>query len=418
MGLKINPDTKEISIDFSQIVKAGSEASKLFRFIVGKVKNAREEKTIKNFLRYRNILVSERKFAAMLAAFYYKSRGSEVLRESVPILLKKDWIPSIPVDLTEIKLELSSHKEFKFEDSIYAKQKILPLGEKKYSSVQGKFIDGIVLYQAPAYRLIEVKKVSGNYVFKFGMDTYYNYIDTCELVGFELCREILRSAEGDHKFFAEFIKGETSLALRSQIDPFDFNNRSAVVGINTVLILINQNRSSFYVHRRSNVKLAEAINTIHVVPAGTFQPRHIGLRKEDFSFYCNIMREFGEELLGHDEFIRMVQDDSNIFDVNVLKQYDLLVKRSLGRAYYLGMGLDCLTAKPEILTALVFDKEAVDVFLRGCKFKDNFEGEHAAAEFSEEALGMYIKDNKMLPAGAACLYLVKKNFEFFKNCLY
>jgi hypothetical protein len=53
----------------------------------------------------------------------------------------------------------------------------------------------------------------------------------------------------------------------------------------------------------------------------------------------------------------------------------------------------------------------------GCNFKDNFEGEHQEVEFSKGALDIHIKDEKMHPASAACLWLVKENFEFFRDVL-
>jgi hypothetical protein len=129
-------------------------------------------------------------------------------------------------------------------------------------------------------------------------DNYFNYINTCELIAFEFCKEIIKSVKSNDVFSADSIKNKLRLSLRDQINPFDFNNRSAGLGINTILILLNDKRlSSFYVHKRNAVKLVEAINTIHVVPAGKFQPRHKGYINEDFRLYNNLMREFGKELL-------------------------------------------------------------------------------------------------------------------------
>jgi hypothetical protein len=64
----------------------------------------------------------------------------------------------------------------------------------------------------------------------------------------------------------------------------------------------------------------------------------------------------------------MAKDYSNIFDIRILNRCSCLIKKRLGRVYYLGVGLDCLTTKSEILAALVFDKEAVNTFF-GVQFQ-------------------------------------------------
>ena len=421
MVLKYNPLTNEISIDYSMLKELVEDSLATSKSLARKISNVRKQRQTEEFLTFRQFLVSNRKLASILARFYYKGNDLKILDENIPIMYKKEWIPSTPIDLTTIRLEMLSQKGFKFDKSIYAEENILPLREKRYSSLLSpesakRIIDGIVMYDAPTYRLMEIESYGDSYLLKFGRDTYFNYIDTCELIALEFCKEIVKKVKNNDKFSVDSIKDKMKLKLRGQIDPFDFNNRCAGVGINTILILVNNKRlSSFYIHQRSAVKIAEAINTIHVVPAGTFQPRHKAYMSEDFSLYNNLMREFGEELLGQKEFEKMVQDRSNIFDIEILKKYSFLIEKNLGKVYYLGMGLDCLTTKPEILTALVFDKEAVDILLGGCNFEDNFEGEYQEVEFSEEALSMYIQDERILPAGAACLWLVRKNFKFFRD---
>ena len=83
----------------------------------------------------------------------------------------------------------------------------------------------------------------------------------------------------------------------------------------------------------------------------------------------------------------------------------------------IGIGLDCLTAKPEVLTALVLNQREIAKLAEGAKFQDNFEGKHFTVEFTEEKLDEFIEDERTLPAGAACLLLVKGNIELFRSML-
>ncbi len=206
---------------------------------------------------------------------------------------------------------------------------------------------------------------------------------------------------------------ELDLKLRDNIDIFDFSNRSCVIGIDTILLISNKRGNFFYFHKRAKKGLAEAMNTFHVVPAGTFQPRHTGdgWHKYEFSMYKNIMRELGEELLGKEEFEEMTTGMKDVLEVEEIEYYHCLKESGKGNVYFLGMGLDCLTTKPEFLTAMAFrDLESVD-------FKDNYEGEHFSVILDDESIDNCINNDKTLPAGAVCLWLVKRNMNFFLNQL-
>ena len=130
--------------------------------------------------------------------------------------------------------------------------------------------------------------------------------------------------------------------------------------------------------------------------------------------YTNLIREFAEELLGKEEFRELSTKFNNIYEVDILKKINFFVKHGFIKVYHLGIGLDCLTLKPEILTVLVLQREIINTFLWH-EFTDCFEGKSFESEFSIEQLDTFIKDEKMLPAGAACLWLVRKNFAFFVN---
>ncbi|MFC1864966.1 hypothetical protein ACFLYG_03985 [Chloroflexota bacterium] len=416
MRVKVNPVTGEVTGEV-EIGKLVEDSIKVARALATKISDVRKRKQIEKFLACRWFLGSNRRLAATLAKFYYPGQELKTLDETVPILYKDGWIPPKPIDLAKVGLEWSTNQEFNFDESIFANQNILPLDEKRYSSLLNECIEDIILYDAPTYRLMEIKNPTENdYLLKFGLDTYFNYVDTCELLAYELSKEIVKQVKANAKFTADSLKDRARLRLRSQIYPLDFANRSAAVGINTILIVLdNKHASKFYLHERGT-ELAEAMNTISVVPAGTFEPRHThdAYHTQDFDLYVNLMREFGEELLGKEEFTASTAKLSDIFETGVLKKINIFVKKGLIKVYFLGIGLDCLTTKPEILTALVLERETVDSFLWN-EFKDCFEGQHFEVEFSKEQLKRFLEDERIAPAGAACLWLTEKNFEFFRN---
>lgn len=417
MGFKVNVFTGGLEIDYSQLKELVVDSLNVAKSLANKISDASKRKQMEEFLAHREFLASNRKLAAILAEFYYRDLGLKILDERVPILYKDGWIPPTPIDLEKVRLEWCSHKEFNFDKSIFAKQDILPFGGKRYSSLQKEFIEGIILYDAPTYRLMEIEHPKENdYILKFGLDTYFNYVDTCELLAYELCKEIVKMVKANIEFTADSVKDRTKLRLRSQISPFDFTNRSATAGINTILIVLdNKQFSKFYLHERS-AELAEGMNTLSVVPAGTFQPRHIhdAYHTQDFDLYANLMREFAEELLGEKEFRNLSRELTDIFQMEILKKINFFVKEGLIKVYYLGIGLDCLTTKPEILTALVLEREIIDTFLWR-KFIDCFEGKTFEVKFSPEQLRSFREHEKTVPAGAACLWLIEKNYEFFRS---
>lgn len=417
MGFKINAFTGEVQIDYSQLKELVKDSFNVAKSLSNKFSDTRERKQIEEFLACREFLASDRKLAAILAELYYRGLGLKTLDEKIPILYKDEWIPPIPIALRKVRLDWRSYKEFNFDRSIFAKEEILPFGEKRYSSLQLQFIEGITLYDNPTYRLIKIENPKeDDYTLRFTLDTYFNYINTCELLAYEFCKEVMKTVKEDVEFSANSVRDRTKLRLRSRIDPFDFTNRSTATGINTILIVLDSEHSSkFYLHERST-KLAEAMNMVSVVPAGTFQPRHKydAYHSQDFDLYTNLVREFAEELLGEKEFRNLSTELTDIFQMETLKKINFFVKKGLIKVYYLGIGLDCLTTKPEILTALVLEREIVDTFLWR-EFMDCFEGKCFQVEFSSEQVRRFVEHDKIAPAGAACLLLVEKNFEFLRS---
>lgn len=76
---------------------------------------------------------------------------------------------------------------------------------------------------------------------------------------------------------------------------------------------------------------------------------------------------------------------------------------------FLGLALDCVTLKPEILTLLIIDGNRL--VSRWKELSDNWEGAHEIIPFSRENLTKWLKEPKLLPAAAGCIALTLKNYD-------
>jgi len=111
-------------------------------------------------------------------------------------------------------------------------------------------------------------------------------------------------------------------------------------------------------HKRSKEYTLTSEGTYHVIPAGEFQPSSIApiSFNEDLDIWKNIMRESAEEILCKEEH----DGTSGIpFNYNQEPYLSLEMERKLGniKIYYLGIGLDVLTFKGEILTCIVYKED-------------------------------------------------------------
>jgi hypothetical protein len=203
------------------------------------------------------------------------------------------------------------------------------------------------------------------------------------------------------------------MGVRRAIDPCEFQNRCVGIGVNTILLLRSQSGTDFVVHNRIG-STAEAVNTHHVVPAGTFQPRSSVSSADDpdFSLYANILREFAEELLGETEAEESRTNPRALLDIPTVGQYKRFFDDGGGGAYYLGWAMDPLTTKAEVLTALVVDADAfLRRFGRKLSFTDNWEGEHKLVPFNLGTATEFVQGDRTLPAGAGCTALAWRNKE-------
>lgn len=181
-----------------------------------------------------------------------------------------------------------------------------------------------------------------------------------------------------HEYAAAMLSGRGEHRLRAAIgDPCGLRARSAAMAISTLTLRHDRaaGTASFPLHYRDPARVAHAGGLVQVMPVGIFQPSGEAAWNEanDFGLWRGMLREFAEELLGHDE-----DHGSEAAPID----YDrwpfasrMTAEREAGRIrlYCLGLGVDPLTFAVDLLTVAVIDAAAYDA-LFGALVSANSEG--------------------------------------------
>lgn len=360
---------------------------------------------------------------ARLAARYHQQLGHTLISENAPLLIQPAWrlrhLHPITVD----------HETLTFVPDNQTAQTYF----RTTLPTHGTYLQNIIKYiydgndkKAPytnnlCYRLTDLTVKNGIHEFTFTTGRYFDYVNSCEYLMYEFARKFGQELDQVAGEADDGTSVDLKLDFKRSVDPFDFSNRSAVPGINTLLVFLDHHRPIFWLHERFNPStVAEAVNTFHVVPAGTFQPIHYAdsNHEKDFSFFRNTMREFGEELFGDKEIVNPVGLQEDVLDrASIAKYYDLH-KRGRAKLFYAGTGLDCLTLKPEILTIMVFVKSEFEEIFGDVHFwEHNEEGQPFALPFNRETVLRYLSQSATLPAGAGCLSQAYTHFDELSSCI-
>ncbi len=264
---------------------------------------------------------------------------------------------------------------------------------------------------------------------------YYDYYSTCEYLSYEsaYAKRIL-GKKNDYW-------GKKYLPERfSEENVFSPTKRFAGIGISTITILKNvvdddvvkedgkdyPKKTFFILHKRS-ANVAQGMNNFHVIPAGGYEPvestlknnnqqnsedvisPHIKNRAEPM--VNTVLREFGEELLGFEEY----------FDLSKTELLEDL--KEVVHPVFLGVGFEPLNTMLDVLTAVVLDVQelnqkdkkingkplfsklsivdgkrtykpvtAVSEIEEVLNANANFEGRIALIPFDEKMLSQYEKD--------------------------
>lgn len=324
----------------------------------------------------------------------------------LPLLTLPGWIPSAPVPLQDVQLEWQAAPGPSLTPALQRAQALWPhtaAGTRMpdyVSAINEHTPAGSAYFNGASFRLLAVSPTPA-FSMKLTEGWYFDALNTTEVLGYE--------AASVHQRKPGTIVGPYRRGFDS---PFDLAGRCALPGVSVLTIGKSDTGPRFYLHKRSGSKVSVARDVFHVAPAGEFQPSDISREAltRDFDLWRCIMREYAEELLGYED----ARGQGGIhLDYEHTPPFSLLQEaRRDGEValHFLGLGLDPLTWKPEILVVAVFE---ADTFRRLFSAINalNEEGtlvlgeENRGLPFDAAAVARYGVDSGTLAAGQAVLAL-------------
>jgi hypothetical protein len=332
---------------------------------------------------------------------------------SFPLIGKNDWLLEEPRELTEHD-PLPDRDMYVIDPEPTALEGL----NVRYQSIATRALRRQRLrWNGDSYRLLKIERHLEGLNFTFGPTTYFNYVDSLEAMAAELADFALRYPDAVPQ----------DLPRRGPPERiFDFRQRSAFVGVNCILFLKHYYRGNksksrvsaphqFVLHDRRGDAL-EARNTMHVIPAGGHQPAKEFGNNSEWSIWRTIVREFCEELFDKEEAHRLIKRGGDFIEHSEIKPLvDTVFRRPAAKVFILGVGLDPVTTKPEILVAIVVDWQKIETRME-LHIETNYEGTAKFIDLSRDELLIEAnrprREKPMLPAGKAALLLAAKHYEF------
>ncbi|SFD94732.1 hypothetical protein SAMN04487819_105278 [Actinopolyspora alba] len=310
--------------------------------------------------------------------------------EGSGVIAGTDWLPSVPVPLSELGLELDTDDSAvpAVDGSERQSAGVRPLASAeqryhRYSHAVRDLAAPRLFENRLCFRLTALDLSQPNPRLRFGTMGFFDSIDTNEALGHEMAaHHLVRDRHGDLGV------GRASwrrLAFRKHVgDPFDLSRRPLLGAIGTLTIRAGES-PSMVLHQRDGGRVAGGGGMAHLLPAGIFQPSSVipDAVRNDFSIWRNTQREFAEELLGHVEY------DGSGRPIDYANREPFAgMDRARGegriRVYYLGVTLDALTLSGDILTVAVIEPDTYDE-LFGAAVTTNDEGRIPARHLPFEA---------------------------------
>ena len=375
----------------------------------------RYDKRVEDLKKVRGSIVLERHRYSDDCLKYYKRRFAG--RDDVCIdyiLYKKGWIQGAGNDdfipLGDVSVEFSEGEWDSDRNPRFGK---LPAPKDGYAE-NAKFYCSVPLSNRPLFGLSDVRTdADGKVTFGGCKGYYFDFYDTCEILSLEMAYQ--------HRIKGRLDSEKQKLKLRDRVgDVFDLSNRFAGIGINVLTIIKNisledgEKSDYFLLHKRSAKNVAEGANSFHVVPAGSFQPTTLimpeVLDEHDTSMVNTATREFYEELMGYEEF-------SELLSARLLTE-----KAEKLDIRYIGVGLDPLNTKAEVLAYVILDIDDLDMTLFENKktkediikkLKENDEGNVKLKPFTLPMLKQFRDNPSSIPAFRQILDVVIDHADFF-----
>lgn len=373
-----------------------------------------------------NARQSERISMTDVMAMYYKQRLPNVcavLPENISVLTKRQFLPDQPIEMNVL------------DRTLVWKEKRPPipksmLGSDIVSALLKRSVNSR-LYNGFLYRILEMDGKK----FQFCPGNYFDFLNSCECLSYELtnaivthqfAHDIMRMSDQRNyqKVISLLAENDDLIPIRSHSDPFDFRSRFTAFGTCALVVIKRSKKSPLFVLNTRSHQLSETPGLQHIIPAGTFQPDFQDNRfhQIEFSFTENIFREFTEELLDDHNlrgdalpvfnFLDIYSERGKKLrkDVIDLKNFDLL---------YLGLVVDPINLKPEILTVLMLH-EAYLKNISGPNLDISWETQGGALnfyEFTEAQINKLLTSSPFVPTGKAHLWLVMNHFNYLSSRL-
>jgi len=335
---------------------------------------------------------------------YYRAKNSN---PELAVVTAPGWIPDKPILIAGSR---GSEPKFQFETDAERspRRPKVPDLDEAFHEVRQSLSLKSEMTNGETYRPLQVEVTQAGLRLTCGPGFYFDYQDSCEILGAELAGWMLKNPG-----LVPNPNG-TDLPLRKQVeDIFNLRNRCAVLGVSTLLIAVDGNRKGKYFWHERSQEVAVNPGSRSVVPSGTFQPfsANLGSHPGDFNITSTVLREFAEELLGADDFNDAAKHPMSVRDCEQLRPFLSQLDEGRATIHFLGIGIDPVTTVPEVLTAMVFRG---DLLMRSVleDFTPNFEGTFGTTPLSVEALQYFARLPNVHSASAACASLVAKHYDY------
>jgi len=385
----------------------------------------------------------ERPLLQRIALAHYQKQATRGKDTPQPVTVTLSGIPH-PLALLEIPdgipkaLEPIAHLKLKWTDTANTPTALIPNLPNMLRS------EGFRCDDDPTYRLMSVcKKPSAKALeLTFSNGRYDRFVDTCEALLWEFTNCVNGYYHNTLKGGSDILERSDQLVsgvddivahsvLRQSVDPLDFGCRSCAVGVVALTVLAGA-RPKMILHRRGG-KIAEGLNTIQGVPAGTFQPIMSGDfdRATELNIEFTVIREFAEELLGCAISHDLVTIDHDLDDILKMPEYEPINRlrgffdKGHAKVYFLGIALDMLNLKPELMTLLVMNVKALARIFPESRFRildrvtpgANNEGKPFMTDFSYEELQKYVVkrlEERLFSSAAGCIAVTAQHWQSVK----